>query len=120
LRLDGSRVADAALIGIDEFEQAQERRRRSAEDAEEQAMMAERPLYGPPKDRLDHPRVSWRPQVSRHEGSELPADWQDETAFSHGPVRPSPRSAHPFEDWWLAQRLPLTPDNRLNIPRFRR
>lgn len=136
LRIDGSDLAEQMLTGLDEFEQAQERRRRSAEEAERRETEMVRPPYGNPEyddQDYDDPAQGRYPErqsnaqphrqeqlASRQYAAQRPDNGAPEMSpYMQLPGRPLPGRASPFEDWWLTQRLPLTPDGQLNLPRFR-
>jgi hypothetical protein len=144
LHYDDSRLAQAALLGLEAFDAAQARRRwqEPEMDAENHEQRARTPLWPgmsaaelaafqrlSPED-----QDAFRQEVAE---SDLPADSRDyeyrsfpgSRGHNRGkpdlrtvplPFRPQPLSPSPFADWPLGAILPLERDGRLNIPTLRR
>ncbi len=128
LEHDGSRISRAALAGLNAFDTAQERRRRSQEshvtlpwlemsDAERAAFLRLRPdLQAAFSAEWADAELQDDPHAyhshSRMEGGE--------SIPGYHAMRRQPMSASPFEGWATGSALPFGSDGRLNIPTFRR
>lgn len=131
---DGSRLAQAALQGLEAFDAAQERRRRRNADRTESR---EGPANSPvvldmsPAERVAYLRSSPQERIAfEAEMAEANRDAERNLAMpghmspaaGRVPVSPQrqPLSVSPFAGWSLGGVLPFGPDGRLNLPTYRR
>ncbi len=139
LEYDGSRAAQAALAGLDVFDAAQERRRRSdqpepSEGTYQGILMNLWPAMTPAERaaflRLPpEQRGAWVEEWTQ--GSSDSAPRIDDGSPAIGGVQPPvmakplphagrPISIGPFDRWHLQSALPFGSDDRLNLPTYRR
>jgi hypothetical protein len=138
LHYDGSRLAQAALLGLEAFDAAQERREKRnppesdevAEHGEEQPDALARPDLSPeeraaylrssPEERLAFDEEM--AELSRGDEPGQPMRSRPAPAIGRVPTLPrrQPLSVSPFEDWPLNAVLPFGPGGRLDLPTDRR
>lgn len=134
---DGSRLAQAALLGLEAFDAAQERRRRrNARAPEDRAENREEPtsslavLDMSPTELAAHWRSSPQDQIA-FEAEMAAANEAERNLAIPGRTSPvggrvpmypqrEPLSVSPFAGWSLEGVLPFGPDGRLNLPTYRR
>lgn len=149
LQHDGSRLAQAALMGLDAFDAAQERRgrwkRREPDTGPEHREQYTNPLPWPDMSAAEiaafqrlspEERTAFEAEMAEvgpegdppadayhspaRDGGQVPQDPEAFFGSAPRPVRRPPASANPFEDRSLEAILPFGRDGRLNIPIFRR
>jgi hypothetical protein len=138
LHYDGSRLAQAVLLGLEAFDTAQERRgRRNVTESEEAPRQgeeqrdalampdlspAERAAYlrSSPEERLAFDEEM--AELSRGDEPGQPRHGRPASAIGRVPMLPrrQPLSVNPFEGWPLNAVLPVGPGGRLNLPTYRR
>lgn len=144
LHYDGSRLAQAALMGLDIFDEAQAQRK--SQETETGAEDRQHEIEVPPlpdmsaAELAEFQRLSPEDQDAfRHEAAEsgLPADLRiheyrplpGNGHYNYGdsgfptvarPIRRWPLSPSPFAGWPLEAVLPFAQDGRLNVPTLRR
>lgn len=131
LEFDGSRLARAALAGLDAFDAAQESRRSgepSGETREGGAPSLQAQIASIYPD-IELSTEEWAHLARR--SPEEQAAWLQEMAEAHRrengnahglsrSVLPKPLSANPYEGWALASTLPFGATGQLNLPTLRR
>ena len=137
LTYDGSRAAQAALAGLDSFEEAQERRRQQhlpGDQIGDDTLWRLRSVLSPEQlaALLRLPRedqAAWMRELAEVEGEQMPQP--DAPPSVNAGARPphlsnplrysgQPMPIHPLDGWRLQSILPLGPDGRLNLPTNRR
>lgn len=137
LTYDGSRAAQAALAGLDAFEDAQERREQQRPPGDQ---MGDDPLGdtlwklrsvltpGQMAALLRLPRedqAAWMRELAEVEGEQMRqpdfppsvnAGAQPPRSSNPPPYSGQPMPIHPLDGWRLQPILPLRPDGRLNRP----
>jgi hypothetical protein len=147
LQYDGSRLAQAALMGLDAFDAAQQRRGRwnpsepeDSMETQEAALQTPSWLAMSPAEWAAFVRLSPGQQGAHMaERAEVESTYEPQITYRHprmgggepgipqAPLagvppskRPLPLSASPFEGWSVASMLPFGLNGALNIPSFRR
>jgi hypothetical protein len=133
---DGSRLAQAALAGLEVFDDAQERRRdRGAEQANGDTYQDSLPklwstMLSPEElaalwRRTPEERAAWWKEWMKQNDDAPWAGDAHSAGMDQPPVRPlahrtRPLSADPIGGWHLDSVLPFGPDGALKVPPYRR
>lgn len=121
LQNDGSRLAQAALMGLDVFDAAQERRgRRKSGERDPSGEHREQRATTLPWPDMSGAELAAFQRLSPEERRAFQAEIAEAGLKGDLPVRRPPASASPFDGWSLEEILPFGRDGRLNIPPFRR
>ena len=135
LTYDGSRAAQAALAGLDQFEAAQERRRQQSQPdgpSYDDTLQKLRSVLSPAQLaallRLPlEDQTAWAEEYAGSQSDRMAQPGLAPSTNAQPPLTPKtvaypgrPMSIHPLEGWNLQSILPLSSDGRLNLPTYRR